>query len=233
MEYIGLLDQGELNNFLQVGSFCIAVKMDYEQEQEHIQRLINEVFPEKQPEEITGGDYSDNKDHVSESEHNTSTEISADSSEFDDETSDIDSNVIFGLTILKREMIENYWTIFHQFETNLSHSFIIAKRIIALLELRQVSSSSKIRNKSSFVRDRAYLLAFRTKPIRVREKIMGYLVASKRFNVPRSTLFDYVRSISEPTKAVKSKLGRKPILPASLEEKLVDYVLMMERKYFG
>ncbi|KAJ4428052.1 hypothetical protein ANN_24066 [Periplaneta americana] len=53
---------------------------------------------------------------------------------------------------------------------------------------------------------------------------MGYLAASKRFNVPRSTLFDYVRSNSEPTKAVKSKLGRKPILPASLEEKLVDYV---------
>ncbi|KAJ4428279.1 hypothetical protein ANN_24296 [Periplaneta americana] len=67
----------------------------------------------------------------------------------------------------------------------------------------------------------------------IREKIMGYLAASKRFNVPRSTLFDYVRSNSEPTKAVKSKLGRKPILPASLEEKLVDYELMMERKYFG
>ncbi|KAJ4428886.1 hypothetical protein ANN_25879 [Periplaneta americana] len=69
--------------------------------------------------------------------------------------------------------------------------------------------------------------------VAVREKRMGYLAASKRFNVPRSTLFDYVRSNSEPTKAVKSKLGRKPILPASLEEKLVDYVLMMERKYFG
>ncbi|KAJ4450773.1 hypothetical protein ANN_02203 [Periplaneta americana] len=67
----------------------------------------------------------------------------------------------------------------------------------------------------------------------IREKRMGYLAASKRFSVPRSTLFDYVRSNSEPTKAVKSKLGRKPILPASLEEKLVDYVLMMERKYFG
>ncbi|KAJ4448712.1 hypothetical protein ANN_00103 [Periplaneta americana] len=69
--------------------------------------------------------------------------------------------------------------------------------------------------------------------VAVREKRMGYLPASKRFNVPRSTLFDYVRSNSEPTNAVKSKLGRKPILPASLEEKLVDYVLMMERKYLG
>ncbi|KAJ4438970.1 hypothetical protein ANN_14924 [Periplaneta americana] len=67
----------------------------------------------------------------------------------------------------------------------------------------------------------------------LRKKRMGYLAASKRFNVPPSTLFDYVRSNSEPTKAVKSKLGRKPILPASLEEKLVDYVLMMERKYLG
>ncbi|KAJ4447454.1 hypothetical protein ANN_09461 [Periplaneta americana] len=62
---------------------------------------------------------------------------------------------------------------------------------------------------------------------------MGYLVASKRFNVPRSTFCDYVWSNSEPTKAVKSKLGRKPTLPASLEEKLDDYVLIMERKYFG
>ncbi|KAJ4430541.1 hypothetical protein ANN_19129 [Periplaneta americana] len=62
---------------------------------------------------------------------------------------------------------------------------------------------------------------------------MGCLAASKRYNVPRSTLFDYVRSNSEPTKAVKSKLGRKPTLPAPLEEKLVDYVLIMEKKYFG
>ncbi|KAJ4438209.1 hypothetical protein ANN_14148 [Periplaneta americana] len=71
--------------------------MDYEEEQEHVQRLINEVFSEKQPEERTGGDSSDNEeDHVSENEHDTSTEISADSSESDDETSDIDCNVIFG-----------------------------------------------------------------------------------------------------------------------------------------
>lgn len=69
--------------------------------------------------------------------------------------------------------------------------------------------------------------------IAVREKRMGYLAASKRFNVPRSTLFDYVRSNSEPTEAVKSKLGRKPILPDELEEKLVEYLLMMEKKYFG
>ncbi|KAJ4425666.1 hypothetical protein ANN_27862 [Periplaneta americana] len=51
----------------------------------------------KQPEERTGGDSSDNEeDHVSESEHDTSTEISADSSESDDETSGIDCNVILG-----------------------------------------------------------------------------------------------------------------------------------------
>ncbi|KAJ4445970.1 hypothetical protein ANN_12656 [Periplaneta americana] len=42
--------------------------------------------------------------------------------------------------------------------------------------------------------------------VAVREKKKGYLAASKRFNVPRSTLFDYVRSKSEPTKAVKSNL---------------------------
>ncbi|KAJ4434294.1 hypothetical protein ANN_22846 [Periplaneta americana] len=89
------------------------------------------------------------------------------------------------------------------------------------------------RNVRRFERDCNTLLYMFAKFQGLREKIMGYLAASKRFSVPRSTLFDYVRSNSEPTKAVKSKLGRKPILPASLEDKLVDYVLMMERKYFG
>ena len=62
---------------------------------------------------------------------------------------------------------------------------------------------------------------------------MGYLTASKRYNVPRSTLFDYAHSNAEPTEAVQNKLGRKPIFPAELEESLVEYILLMERKFFG
>ena len=67
----------------------------------------------------------------------------------------------------------------------------------------------------------------------VRNKEMGYLAASKKFNVPRSTLCDYVRSKSEPSDTIKTKLGRKPVFPLALEEKLVDHLLLMEKRYFG
>ena len=51
--------------------------------------------------------------------------------------------------------------------------------------------------------------------------------------MPRSTLCDYVRSNWDPFQATQSKLGRKPIIPPALEEKLVEYLLLIERKYFG
>jgi hypothetical protein len=54
-------------------------------------------------------------------------------------------------------------------------------------------------------------------------KEMGYLAAAKKYNLPRCTLYDYVRS----------KLGRKPIILPALEEKIVEYLLVIERKYFG
>ena len=44
----------------------------------------------------------------------------------------------------------------------------------------------------------------------VRNKEMGYLAAAKKYNVPRSTLCDYVRSNWDPFQATQSKLGRKP-----------------------
>ena len=50
--------------------------------------------------------------------------------------------------------------------------------------------------------------------------------------MPRSTLYDYVRSNWDPFQATQSKLGRKPIIPPALEEKLVGY-LLIERKYVG
>jgi hypothetical protein len=64
-------------------------------------------------------------------------------------------------------------------------------------------------------------------------KEMGYLAAAKKYKVPRSTLYDYVRSNWEPFQATQSKLGRKPIIPPTLEEKLFEYLLLIERKYFG
>jgi len=51
--------------------------------------------------------------------------------------------------------------------------------------------------------------------------------------LPRSTLYDYVRSNWDRIQATRSKLGRKPIFPLALEEKLVEYPLLIERKYFG
>jgi len=66
----------------------------------------------------------------------------------------------------------------------------------------------------------------------VRNKEMGYLSAAKQYNVPRSTLCDNVRSNWDLCQATRSKLGRKPIIPPILEEKLVEYLLLIERKYF-
>jgi hypothetical protein len=66
-----------------------------------------------------------------------------------------------------------------------------------------------------------------------RNKEMRYLAAAKQYNVPRSILCDYVRSNWDPFHATRSKLGRQPNTPPVLEEKLVEYFLLIERKYFG
>jgi hypothetical protein len=52
----------------------------------------------------------------------------------------------------------------------------------------------------------------------VRNKEMGYLAAAKLHNVPRSTLYDYVRSNWDPFPATQSNLGRKLIIPPALED---------------
>ena len=51
--------------------------------------------------------------------------------------------------------------------------------------------------------------------------------------MPRSTLCDYVRSNWDPFLPTQSKLWPKPIIPLAPEEKLVEYILLIERKYFG
>lgn len=67
----------------------------------------------------------------------------------------------------------------------------------------------------------------------VRNKKMGYLKAAKIYSVPRTTLFNLVASNQTPQEAVLRKLGRKPILSSELEEHLVQYLLVMESKFFG
>lgn len=47
---------------------------------------------------------------------------------------------------------------------------------------------------------------------------MRYLLASKRFNVPKSTLEDYVKNKDKtPEELVRASLGRPPVLPADIE----------------
>lgn len=62
----------------------------------------------------------------------------------------------------------------------------------------------------------------------VRKQEMGYLKASRTYNVPKSTLEDYVKHGSSPAPP-----GRKPTLPLELEESLVNYCLEMDRRFFG
>ncbi|XP_030749721.1 uncharacterized protein LOC115877614 [Sitophilus oryzae] len=57
---------------------------------------------------------------------------------------------------------------------------------------------------------------------------MGYLKASRTFNVLKSTLEDYVKRGSSPAPA-----GRRPGLSPDLEKMLVDYCLEMDRRFFG
>lgn len=67
----------------------------------------------------------------------------------------------------------------------------------------------------------------------VRTKKMGYLKAAKLYKVPRATLFRYCKSDKNINDIKKNTLGRNPILPQELEAKLVDYILNMEKNFFG
>nr|CAH7753508.1 unnamed protein product [Callosobruchus chinensis] len=67
----------------------------------------------------------------------------------------------------------------------------------------------------------------------VRNREMGTLKASKSFNVPKSTLIDYVRSKKSTETLINIKLGRKPALTLDLEQALVQYALEMDKRFFG
>jgi hypothetical protein len=65
----------------------------------------------------------------------------------------------------------------------------------------------------------------------VLNKEMVLLRAPKTFNVPRSTIKDYVKSNGRNT--IEALIGRKPVLSTEVEEELVLYCLVMEHKYYG
>lgn len=67
----------------------------------------------------------------------------------------------------------------------------------------------------------------------VRSKEMGLKKKSKVTEVLRSTLKNKVKSKETVIQKVNTRLSRQPELPYHLEEELISYCLMMERKYFG
>ncbi|KAJ8943821.1 hypothetical protein NQ318_020893 [Aromia moschata] len=67
----------------------------------------------------------------------------------------------------------------------------------------------------------------------VRNRSMGYLAAAKAFKVPRTTLFRLCNTEGPPATVSKTQLGKKPVLSPELEEELVRYLLLMDKKFFG
>lgn len=68
----------------------------------------------------------------------------------------------------------------------------------------------------------------------VKEKKMGFLKASKTFNVPRSTLENYVNSKQKNVdELINTRLGRKCVLGDDAEKELVQYCKMMEERFYG
>lgn len=67
----------------------------------------------------------------------------------------------------------------------------------------------------------------------VKKKEIGLLKASKTYEVPRSTLKDYIK---KPTKELQKvfdmPLDRKTVLPPEIEDELDEYCLTMEKCYY-
>jgi len=67
----------------------------------------------------------------------------------------------------------------------------------------------------------------------IRNKEMGSYRASRVFNVPQTTLELYVKDRQKSSsETVKTKLGRKQVLPCEAENDLAEHCLLMERKFF-
>lgn len=66
----------------------------------------------------------------------------------------------------------------------------------------------------------------------IRKGEMGLKKASRSFNVPRPTLQRLVRVDKPPEEAASTKLGRKPLMSDDMEKELVEYLLLMESKFY-
>jgi len=68
----------------------------------------------------------------------------------------------------------------------------------------------------------------------IRNKEMGRYKASRIFSVPQTKLERYVMDRQKSSsETVKTKLGRKQVLPCEAENDLAEHCLSMERTFFG
>jgi hypothetical protein len=68
----------------------------------------------------------------------------------------------------------------------------------------------------------------------VRSEEIRLKKTSKVFEIPRSTLKNYVNSKETDTgKLISTRLGRKPVLPYNLEEEIASFCQMVDREFFG
>ena len=68
----------------------------------------------------------------------------------------------------------------------------------------------------------------------VRSGDTGYLRVSKYFSVPRGTPERYVKDTSRsPEELVNVHLGRRTVLPSELENKLLEYCVVMGQRFNG
>ena len=68
----------------------------------------------------------------------------------------------------------------------------------------------------------------------MRNKEMGSYKASRVFNIPQTTLQRYVKDRQKSSsETVKTKLGRKQVLPCEEENDLAEHCRLMERKFIG
>jgi hypothetical protein len=67
----------------------------------------------------------------------------------------------------------------------------------------------------------------------MKNKKMGSYKASRVFSVPQPALQSYVKDRQESSsETITSKLGRKQVLPCEAKNDLVEYCLLLERKFF-
>ena len=68
----------------------------------------------------------------------------------------------------------------------------------------------------------------------IMNKEMGSYKPSRVFNVPQSTIERYVKERKKSSnETVKTKLGRKQVLPCEAESDLTEHCPLMERKCFA